>query len=488
MLKITNKLKLSTYIGFLLLLFALISFVSILFLKNNSIISNKLEQEILFNEIQRDTSNILTKVLYKYEKQKDILKQKHDLVFDYINNQENPLEIDLQEIHNEINDKNKRYNIYITDDDLVVKNTTYKNDIGFNLSFARETFDKHKKDKTVGVSAPIIESSSNKFFSFSDAYLKAPNDKKILQVSYSYDGVQHILKKLADHVQNNKIIKDLKAYLYLENDKFTAEFYFKTYKKLKPSLEELKDITVKGKKLSKLALNTPIENIIKKDNSIFNEVYIIEESPLSSDAKIMYSILFDQTEHANMLKIYQILLYLIIVIFIISLIIIFSIRKNENKFIYDNLTKMLNRNGFESVYAVEIKRCDRYKHPFSMIMIDIDFFKKVNDSHGHLVGDTILVSISNLINNSIRESDYLVRWGGEEFLILTPEVDLNGALKLAEKMRVLIAETVFDTVGHITISLSVAQKNDKETDRSFLKRVDDLLYDSKNSGRNKTSF
>lgn len=488
MIKIINKLNISTYVGFLLLLFAAISFISIIFLRNNLIVSNKLEQEIMFNTIQRDTSNILTKILYKYEGQKEILKEKHEIVLDYINKQDNPLNIDLQKIYTKINDKNKKYNIYISDDNLMIRNTTFKNDMNFDLSFAKDTFEKHKKDKIIGISSPIMESSTNKFFSFSDSYIKAPNDKKILQVSYTYEGFEDILKQLHSNVNKYEKIKNLTAYLYFEDEKFTADFYFKKYKEMKPSLAELQDRIEKGNMLSKLNLNSPIENIIEENNKIFHEVYLIQENPISSNAKIMYSVLFDQTEHENMLKIYQILLYLIIFTFLIASILNFYMRKKENKHLFDNLTNIYNRNGFEYIYEVETKRCERYKNPFSMIMLDVDFFKKVNDTHGHLIGDDILVSICHLVKDNIRESDSIVRWGGEEFLILTPEVDLDGALQLSEKLRVLIEETKFKTVGHITISLSAAQKNHEESTVSFLKRLDDLLYDSKNSGRNKTSF
>ena len=482
------KPNLSTYISFLLLVFAVISFISILFLKNNLIVSNKLEQEIIFNNIQRDTSNILTKVLYKYEKQKDLLKQKHAIVFDYINKQNKPLDIDLKKIYNKINYKNKKYNIYIINNNLIIRNTTFKRDNGFNLSFAKETFEKHKKDNTIGISAPMMESSAKKFFSYTDTYLATPNNKKILQVSYTYEGFDNLLKQLHENIDKNKKIKDLKAYLYVEDEKFIADFYFKQYKNLKPSLSELESRIKQGNKLSKLDLNITIQHIIKKDNKVFNELYIIQENPISSNTKIMYSLLFDQTEHENMLNIYQLLIYVVILIFVISLVITFFMRKIENKHIYDNLTKTYNRNGFESIYYIETKRCERYHHPFSMIMLDIDFFKKVNDIHGHLIGDEILISMCELINKSIRESDYLIRWGGEEFFILTPEVDLASSLKLAEKIRLLIEETVFNSVGHITISLSVAQKNNEESMESFLKRLDDLLYDSKKSGRNKISY
>lgn len=488
MINITNKLNLSTYMGFLLLLFAVISFISILFLKNNLIVSNKLEQEIMFSAIQRDTSNILVKVLYEYEKEKEILKNKHKIVLEYINKQKDPLSVDLQEIYNKINDENKKYNIYITDDNLVIRNTTFRNDMGFNISFAKETFEKHKEANMIGLSVPIMETSSNKFISFSDSYIKAPNNKKILQVSYTYEGLEENLQKLQNSVNKYEKIKDLKAYLYFEDEKFTADFYFKKYKELKPSLEELEDRLTQGNNLSKLDLNSPIEKIVNRDNKQFREVYIIQESPIFPNAKMMYTILFDQSKHENMIRNYNIFLYLIIITSVISLIITFYMRKMENKHIFDNLTKAYNRDGFESIYEIEIKRCNRYDSPFSMIMLDIDFFKNINDTYGHLIGDQILISMCNLINKSIRESDYLVRWGGEEFFVITPEIDLHSAVSLSEKLRILIDETVFDKVGHLTISLSVAQKNNNESKDEFLKRLDDLLYHSKNTGRNKTSF
>ena len=273
MIKILNKFNLSTYIGLSLFFFAVLSFISILFLKNNLIISNKLEQEIIFNTIQRDTSNILTTVLYKYEKQKEILKQKHEIVLDYINKQNDPLNIDLQEIYNKINDKDNKYNIYISDDNLVIKNTTFKNDMGFNLSFAKGTFEKHKKNKIIGTSAPTIEPSTNKFFSFSDTYLNAPNDKKILQLSYTYEGFDDVLSQLHKKVDKYKNIKDLTAYLYLEDEQFTADFYFKKYKGLKPSLQELEHRIVQGDKLSKL--NNEIQVFNNSEVSAFYEHHTI---------------------------------------------------------------------------------------------------------------------------------------------------------------------------------------------------------------------
>lgn len=160
----------------------------------------------------------------------------------------------------------------------------------------------------------------------------------------------------------------------------------------------------------------------------------------------------------------------------------------EDKLVYDNLTQAHNRNGFETIFENETVRCHRYKHPLSVIMFDIDYFKNVNDTYGHLAGDNVLKQISQLISSHIRKSDYLVRWGGEEFLIITPETSFENALILAEHLRVLVSKTDFEKIGSLTISLSVAQKLEEESTEDFLKKIDDLLYESKRNGRNMISY
>lgn len=162
--------------------------------------------------------------------------------------------------------------------------------------------------------------------------------------------------------------------------------------------------------------------------------------------------------------------------------------KLEEKIIYDNLTQVYNRYGFEKIFAKEVKRCNRYNRSLSIIMIDIDFFKKVNDKYGHLVGDNVLIQVCNVIQNEIRESDYLVRWGGEEFIIISPETNLEKSIELAEKVRKIIEKTNFESVGNITISLAAVEKDENEETTHLVKRADDLLYYAKDSGRNKTSF
>ena len=118
-----------------------------------------------------------------------------------------------------------------------------------------------------------------------------------------------------------------------------------------------------------------------------------------------------------------------------------------------------------------------------MILCDIDHFKEVNDSHGHSVGDQVLVEFSRRLQCCLRGSDRLGRWGGEEFLILVPQGTASGAGVLAEKLREAIADQPFDQVGQVTASFGVAQHQRNEMFAAWFQRVDSLLYRAKAAGR-----
>jgi diguanylate cyclase (GGDEF)-like protein len=152
----------------------------------------------------------------------------------------------------------------------------------------------------------------------------------------------------------------------------------------------------------------------------------------------------------------------------------------------DPLTRLPNRSSFEAKMLDEFTRIERYdSEPFSLIFFDIDHFKSVNDNYGHLVGDQILKSISTQCKELLRSSDMLARWGGEEFVIILPLVDLAGAVQVAEKMRVLIAEYIFEQVGHISCSFGVSQYQKGDSPNSLLHRTDTAMYQAKSSGRDR---
>ena len=151
----------------------------------------------------------------------------------------------------------------------------------------------------------------------------------------------------------------------------------------------------------------------------------------------------------------------------------------------DRLTGLFNKGKFNEVLKKEIERAKRYKRPLSLIIFDIDRFKRINDTYGHKVGDEVLRELAKVIKSIIRKTDFLVRWGGEEFVILAPETDLDGALKLAEKLRQTVEKHQFPTVKNVTISLGVAQYIDEETPEEFIIRADTALYKAKENGRNR---
>jgi diguanylate cyclase (GGDEF)-like protein len=154
----------------------------------------------------------------------------------------------------------------------------------------------------------------------------------------------------------------------------------------------------------------------------------------------------------------------------------------------DPLTGLHNRLKLGPSLVGEIERVDRYNTPLSLVLFDIDHFKKINDTYGHVVGDQVLVQLSRFVPKLIRSMDLLARWGGEEFLILLPESDGPMALQVAEKLREAISNLAFDEVGSITCSFGVTQYATTETAAQFIARADGALYWAKADGRNRTKL
>lgn len=152
---------------------------------------------------------------------------------------------------------------------------------------------------------------------------------------------------------------------------------------------------------------------------------------------------------------------------------------------HDNLTSLFNRHHFNEVLKNEVEQYKRYSsNNFSLAILDLDYFKKVNDTYGHQVGDDILIETAHIMNGSIRESDVLARWGGEEFVLLLPHTNKHEAKIVVEKIRTSLENYIFETVGQVTISGGLSEINQGDTSTSLLKRIDDALYKAKDSGRN----
>lgn len=150
----------------------------------------------------------------------------------------------------------------------------------------------------------------------------------------------------------------------------------------------------------------------------------------------------------------------------------------------DKLTQLHNRMKIDELLNQEIKRSTRYKNIFSITLIDIDNFKKLNDKHGHLWGDRVLKTFAQIIKRRTRQTDYLGRWGGEEFIIISPETDSKGAAIAAENLRTSFENNLFDTEARITASFGITQYVSEDTSDTIVARADMALCASKEKGRN----
>lgn len=155
----------------------------------------------------------------------------------------------------------------------------------------------------------------------------------------------------------------------------------------------------------------------------------------------------------------------------------------------DELTRLYNRKAYNERIDELVSLKKRYKTPFSMIMYDIDNFKSVNDTYGHKVGDIVLIKMSKLIKSLLRESDFMFRIGGEEFIILLTETNLESAITAATKICKSVEKNLTHITNNpITISIGLSEVNESDSEETIFKRADELLYKSKNSGKNKVSY
>jgi len=151
----------------------------------------------------------------------------------------------------------------------------------------------------------------------------------------------------------------------------------------------------------------------------------------------------------------------------------------------DNLTKLANRHYFDHDIEFLIAITNRNKSKLSMLMVDLDRFKLVNDTYGHLVGDEVLIQSSQILRDSVRMSDRIYRWGGEEFVIIIPETSNEQAGLVAEKICQNFRNAKFNVIGNITVSIGVASYDKDEPLEDWFKRVDLALYQAKQTGRDR---
>ena len=167
-------------------------------------------------------------------------------------------------------------------------------------------------------------------------------------------------------------------------------------------------------------------------------------------------------------------------------------RQLEELSTHDELTTLPNRRYFSDRLARDMADARRYGHPLSLLMIDVDHFKKLNDRCGHLVGDEALISVANTLRGAVREVDTVARWGGEEFTVILSRAGEREAIEVAEKLRKAIASleaswSIGQPFGHVSVSIGAAELLEGEDAASLIQRADRAVYSAKREGRNRVS-
>ncbi len=308
------------------------------------------------------------------------------------------------------------------------------------------------------------------------------DDAKILNYSGILRGsIQRIVKLEISHTRPetlNVLIKGIdeliKRFLNGENQvkTFTQNGDYRwTLQLLNDNWEKLKEII----------------NEYRADPTAENEAQMIQKSEelwlLANDYVLMVQSISEYKMHYFHLFFLVTVVNLILVLVIILVIKKLVRDKLEYSVYHDYLTGLWNRWAFEEFIT---KKLEGLKNSsLSLIMFDIDHFKTVNDNYGHDTGDNVLQALGQIVEDNIRKTDILCRVGGEEFMILAPETDIDAAVKLAERIRFEVGNYDFERVGQVTVSLGVTEYVKGDTRDIMMKKVDEALYQAKSEGRNR---
>lgn len=315
-----------------------------------------------------------------------------------------------------------------------------------------------------------------------DAFVKILREKypslNIIEVEDIYDGL--------DKVKNGQLfafIDTLASIGYEFQTKYFGEL------KIAGKISENLKLSIAVVKEDEILLNILQQTVNKITNEMHREIFI-KWIPIKFQKDIDYELVWK-------VAMGLIILILLVVYWNTKIIKANTLLKQAQKdieeknkelkilSITDKLTNLYNRRKLDELIEIEINRSERFNHTFGLAIIDIDHFKSVNDTYGHQVGDKVLIEMANIIQNNLRKTDFVGRLGGEEFVIICPESNIEDLTSLMEMFREKIATYDFDVVHNKTASFGLTLSKKGDSIQSILQRADKALYSAKDSGRNK---
>jgi signal transduction histidine kinase len=437
----------------IIILFLLISYAGYALLRENIVTNHEKETEILFYKIKSETSDLLSQLLYQYSMKKEVLLQKHTIVTHYLKSQNGEsVTIGLNDIHQTINDGEKEspYNIYITDKNLIIKNTTFKSDIGFDLSFAKSSFDEHYKSNVIGICTPIFEKSSKRFMSYTDSYLvDSANEKRgVLQISYTYEDSNKKLLEIQNLIRKYPNIKEAKAYIMVDTG-FVNDIILKDYPSYKPDLKEILAQIEDGDKVNRKLKNTKLTiNAFTKDSTPYKALYLSSTSPILNNTHIVYSILLDESVLKNKLQNLNIFMFLITLLGTIAILISTRIRGKEIKLTQQDQFVQSSMHEIKTPLSVitlnnELRELEFGKDEYSQ---EIDSALKIlktsyDDMSFSMTGDQLkypieIISLSEVVTQRV---DYFktIAKSNSKSIAITLNSDVNVQMSLVELIRLI---------------------------------------------------
>lgn len=288
---------------------------------------------ILFYKIQIQTNDLLSQLMYEFRMKKDQILQKHLEAESYI--KAHSVDVDLSEIKVKINEgiENTPYDISITDENFIIRNTTFKADLGLDLSFANDEYNRHFDQNITGICSPLYETYSKNFMSFTDSFLTKKPDKtgKILLIYYSYFNAKNQLLNLQKLISQYPAIKDVKAYI-IEDSGFINDFSLVDYDAYKPDGNSIHERIKNGGLLrEKLGEKNYLVESFTREGTQYKTIYSLTTNAIFHDTEFIYNIVFDESEFFTQITRLNLSMFIIAVLGVIAILIIAKIRDKETR-------------------------------------------------------------------------------------------------------------------------------------------------------------